>query len=264
MNWEPAHADHAIDRAVATLTMLSPVDLDTFDELLVIGRKAAASHGLTRRLDQQEPIDVPAGGQAIFVPDNYVLQRRVVFQRIDPTTNSILEEFAIGMGRMAFATTQYRGWAHFFHLIKDMCGSLERVIKPTGDIKTVRLEYFDRFQSAAGGADHFEVVMQSSGYLPAVLRDKAAALHAHTGWFDYEVHDVRRLTNVNIDVNDLKSMPKGEQRRSVTMLTLGQLEALSGSLIDPMAQLDALHGYLKDIFRAIITAEVATRIRLND
>jgi uncharacterized protein (TIGR04255 family) len=263
MNWEPAHADHAIDRAVATLTMLDQVDLNTFDELLLSGRKAAESYGLTRRLEQQEPIDVPPGGQAIIVTDNYLLRRRVLFQRIDPATNSILDELAIGMGRMGFATTRYRGWAHFFPFIEDVFGSLEQVVKAVGVIKIARLEYFDRFQSVSGGADHFDVICRTSSYLPAGLREKGAALHAHTGWFDYEENDIRRLTNVNIDVNDLMSAPAG-QRRSITMLTLAQLEALKGSLSDPMGQLDRLHGYLKDVFRETITHETATRIRLDN
>jgi hypothetical protein len=49
MEWEPAHADHSIDRAVVTASWLKPFDANTFDELVVTGRKAAATHQLTDR-----------------------------------------------------------------------------------------------------------------------------------------------------------------------------------------------------------------------
>jgi hypothetical protein len=38
MNWEPAHADHSIDRAVVILTWCKPIDPNTFDELVAAGR----------------------------------------------------------------------------------------------------------------------------------------------------------------------------------------------------------------------------------
>ncbi len=46
MNWEPARADHSIERATASIALATPLDANTFDELIVAGRKAAAAHSL--------------------------------------------------------------------------------------------------------------------------------------------------------------------------------------------------------------------------
>jgi hypothetical protein len=106
------------------------------------------------------------------------------------------------------------------------------------------------------------VIEKTSDYIAPKLREKGVALHVHSGWFDYEP-PVRKLTNVNIDVNDL-AVPVPENRRSLTVLTLGQFEALDGVLQDPTSQMDILHDYLKDIFGATIAKGAAARVSLND
>ncbi len=256
MNWEPAHADHSIDRVVATVTFLTPIDLNTFDELVVLGRKAAAMHLLTDRIDLQEPIEMPPGGRGVIMLKNFTPQRRVAFRRIEPETNDIVDEFSIGMRSVAFGTTRYRRWVNFFQLITDIVRSLDSVSPITQSVKAVRLEYHDRFQSADAASDHFEVIEKTSCYLAPVLASKTLALHVHSGWFDIEGEKIRRLTNVNIDVND-----DGPERR-LTLLTLGQFEKLDGVLDEPLDRLSTLHGYLKKTFGATITSEAAARVAL--
>jgi len=82
MNWEPAHADHAIDRVVATLSFANAFDPNTFDELVVSARKVAASNELTNRVDQQDPIGFTVSPTGVEVASPTTL-RRVVFQRIE-------------------------------------------------------------------------------------------------------------------------------------------------------------------------------------
>jgi uncharacterized protein (TIGR04255 family) len=225
MDWEPAHADHSIDRAVVTLTWRQPIDVNAFDELIVVGRKAAAAYHLTNRVDLQDAFELPPGSGMIAVGGNFVPPRRVAFQRLDQT-NTVVEEFSIGMHRITFFTQRYRRWENVRQIIVDMIASLERVSPIMQNVKTARVEYIDRFQSKPGGADHFEVVERTSEHITPNLRQKGMALHVHSGWFDYEP-PIRRLTNVNIDVNDL-SVPTPKNRRTLTVLTLGQFESLEG------------------------------------
>jgi hypothetical protein len=56
MNWEPARADHSIERATASIALATPLDANTFDELVVAGRKAAAAHGLLTESIFQIPL----------------------------------------------------------------------------------------------------------------------------------------------------------------------------------------------------------------
>jgi uncharacterized protein (TIGR04255 family) len=186
----------------------------------------------------------------------------VVFRRLDQARAST-EEVSIGMQRIVFLTQRYRRWVNFRQMIAEILGSLEQVCPVMQNVKTVRLEYLDRFLSKPGGADHFEVIAKASHYIAPVLLDKSAALHVHSGWFDHEPANIRRLTNVNIDVNDL-SVPVPDNRRSLTLLTLGQFEALQGALADPIAKMDVLHDSLKKIFEATITKEAAARVSLNE
>jgi uncharacterized protein (TIGR04255 family) len=261
MDWEPAHADHSIDRAVVTLNWRQPIDANTFDEMIVAGRKAAAAHHLTNRVDLQDAFELPPGGGMIALGGNFAPPRRVAFQRLDQAKTAV-EEFSIGMQRITFFTQRYRRWENLRQIMVEVIGSLEPISPIMQNVKTARVEYIDRFQSKPGGADHFEVIEKTSDHITPKLREKGAALHVHSGWFDYEP-PIRRLTNVNIDVNDL-SMPVPENRRNLTVLTLGQFEALEGVLQDPTSQIDVLHDYLKGIFRATITKEAAVRVSLGD
>jgi uncharacterized protein (TIGR04255 family) len=262
MNWEPAHADHSIDRAVVTLTWYKPIDPNTFDELVVAGRKGAAAHHLTNRADLPDPVELPPGGGMIMLGPNYTPPRRVVFQRLDQM-NTPIEEFSIGMHRVAFATLRYRRWVNIRQTMTEIIKALQEISPVMQNVKAVRVEYLDRFQSISGGADHFEVIARGSNYLAPCLTDKGGALHVHSGWFDYELGGkARRLTNINIDVTDL-SVPTPENRRSLTVLTLGQYEVLDGVVEDPAAQMDVLHDYLKKIFGEAITQEAADRVSLN-
>jgi uncharacterized protein (TIGR04255 family) len=258
MNWEPAHADHSIDRVVATLSFANAFDPNTFDELVVSARKVVASYKLTNRLDQQEPIQFTPGA-AILSPSTF---RRVLFQRIE-APNVVVEEFAIGQQRVAFGTTRYRRWEHLRRLITDTLTGLEQVSPILAGTQSLKLEYYDRFQALSADADLFEVIDKSSVYLSPVLQSKTTALHVHTGWFDYESGNQRRLTNINIDANDAASVPAGGSK-FVTILSLGQLDALGGMLADPLLALDGLHDYLKDLVRATITPEAAVRVGLAE
>jgi uncharacterized protein (TIGR04255 family) len=263
MNWEPVRADHAIDRVVASITLPKATDANTFDELVVAGRKIAAGRQLTDRVDLQDAIEVPPGQNVVIALGSMTPPRRVVFRRLEANTNTPVEELSIGARQLAFTTVRYRRWADFYHLIITVMAALDQVCPITQNAQLVRLEYIDRFQSAPGGADHFEVLSRDSIFLTPVVRDKDGALHVHSGWFDFETPRIRRLTNVNIDVNDTPVPPPPDARRSISVISMGQFEALDGALDNPLQRLEALHDYLKATFGSIITQEAADRVALN-
>jgi uncharacterized protein (TIGR04255 family) len=265
MNWEPARADHSIERATASIVLAAPLDANTFDEVVVAGRKAAALHNLTDRIDQLEQIAFlqPAPGTVELRQIPIMPPRRVVLRRLD-TEGVSVDELSIGMHQIAVGTLRYRRWADFFRLLSGSLNALQEIYPILDNVKTVRLEYTDRFQSISGGADHFEVIRRDSSFVPPALHDKTAALHVHSGWFDFEGANIRLLTNVNIDVNDPAPSASPDDRRTILILSLGQHEALTGALGKPIARLEILHDYLKATFGRIITSDAAARIALND
>jgi uncharacterized protein (TIGR04255 family) len=264
MDWEPARADHSIERATASISFTDSLDPNAFDELIVAGRKAAATHNLTNRIDLLEPITIqqPASGKIDLTQIPMPL-RRVVFRRLD-TEGVSVDELSIGMQQIAVGTLRYRRWADFYSLLSTSLTALQQIYPVIENVKTVRLEYVDRFQSILGGGDHFEVIRRDSAFLPPIVGDKPAALHVHSGWFDFETPNVRQLTNVNIDVSDVTVPPPPEPRRNVSILSMGQFEALTGTLDKPVERLVSLHDYLKSIFGRIITPDAAARVALND
>lgn len=262
MNWEPSRADHSIDRATVSITLQDPIDLNTLDELVVVTRKVAFAHNLMDRIDAPEPITIAAGEQQVVaLGPNRAMSRRVVFRRLDAEGLAV-DEIAIASTHIAVGTLRYRRWADLFGLTTELANTLNATFPLLDRVKIVRLEYVDRFVSAIGGGDHFDVISRTSPYLTAVAGTKEAALHVHSGWFDFETKALRRLTNVNIDVTDIAIPPPTEPRRKITILTMCQHEALAGSVDAPLSRLDAIHDYLKSVLSEIITTEAAARIAL--
>jgi len=265
MNWEPSRADHSIDRATASATLREPLDANALDDLIVAGRRIAEAHRMLGRLDQLEPIEVKPGvGQVVQIglgsgpPEG--VSRQVLFRRVD-SEGVAVDEISLAKGRVAAGTIRYSRWVDLFKLAEDLFRGLNESIPILQNLKTVRLEFVDRFNSIPGGADHFEVISKKSPYLPPILADRDANLHAHSGWFDAESAAVRRLTNVNIDVRNIPNQTEG--RRTISTLTMGQFEALEGTLDRPLERIMGLHGYLKAIFGDLITKEAAERVALN-
>jgi hypothetical protein len=219
---------------MAAITLSTPLDANTFDELVVAGRKAVAAIGLSDRIDLAEPVELPSpppGG--VLDLTQFATSRRVIFRRLDAEKVAV-DELSIGMQRIAVGTLRYRRWSDLFGLLTTSLTALDAIFPITQRAKAVRVEFVDRFQSIPGGADHFEIIRRDSEYLTPVVARKEAALHVHSGWFDFEEGpDVRRLTNINIDVNDIPIPPPPDPRRKISVLSIGQFENFKVFLTDP-------------------------------
>jgi uncharacterized protein (TIGR04255 family) len=265
MDWEPAHADHSIDQVIVMSTIEPALDPDTFDEMVVAVRRLANAHGFTDRSDQQEPILAPpvAPGQSFIISlgNEVPTRRRVIYRQI--AAGAVVGELSIGATSVSVSTSAYRRWANFSGTFIELFNSLEASAQILSKIKSVRLQYLDRFRSIPGGGDHFEVLSRNSPFIVDSLRSAGAAFHVHSGWFDLSEPDVRKLTNVNIDVGDLSGPVPPDMRRQITILCMGQDEALTGVLSDPIERIQSLHLYLKTLFGNVISPEAAARVALN-
>ncbi len=267
MDWEPAHADHSIDSVNIIVTFIEPLDSDTFDEVVIPVRRAAAAHNLSNRVESQEPteIQIPAfpGQNVSFNFGNISSTRRVAFQRL--TETGPISEFSIGSRSLAMSTSQYRRWAQFSGEFRDIFGAVDGAWSLNERVKSIRLQYIDRFLSAPGGASHFQVLAERPPCVVIPGDDPMSAFHVHAGWFDYNFEPgVRVLTNVNIDTNDVRLPTATAQQRYLTILTLAQHESLDSFLQAPVERVDALHLQLKNLFRQLISAEVAARVGLPE
>ncbi len=125
----------------------------------------------------------------------------------------------------------------------------------------------------SGDWDDFEVLdllRQDSGMLPQQTSSFKREWHSHTGWFSAE-GDLRRLTNVNIDVVKAVS-PLGDARPSVGIYTSLRDEAnaegypeLDTELLDRnfiFKQFEALHLASKRSLSQVISQSMAQRINL--
>ncbi|UPK28371.1 TIGR04255 family protein [Bradyrhizobium sp. 195] len=267
MDWEPAHADHSIDNVSVLFTFTEPVDADSFDEIVIPLRKAATAHRFNNRVEGQEAseISLPATpGQPVMINIGAVpMTRRVAFQQA--ADNVVSSEFSMGVASFTMWTTRYRRWANFFSELSDLYTAIDGVWPLSKRVKSIRLQYVDRFLSAPGGASHLEVLAeQNPTFLTIPQADPTAAFHVHTGWFNYDARPgCRLLTNVNIDAGDVRAQ-LGRERRNMSFLTLMQFESLDASLEDPLAQADQLHQRLKLLFRQLISRPAAARVGLSE
>jgi uncharacterized protein (TIGR04255 family) len=270
MDWEPAHADHSIDSVNVLVTFTEPMDGDTFDEVIIPVRRAAATHNFSNRVETQEPaVELPipsAPGQpmnfAINV-GNVSFARRVAFQR--QVEGAVISEFSIGSRSLAMWTAQYRRWAQFFGELRDFFRAVDSAWPVGQRVKSIRLQYVDRFLSVPGGASHFQVVAATPQFLLIPTDDPLAAFHVHCGWFDYSSKPgIRVLTNVNIDASDVRPPQVAGQQRSLTILTLAQYESLDSFLQSPVENAHELHLELKNLFRQTISSEAAARVGLSE
>jgi uncharacterized protein (TIGR04255 family) len=272
MNWEPAHADHSIDNVVILASFEHPLDPDTFDEMVVAVRKSANSHGFTQRSDQQEPlqiatppVNVLGAGQNVMISiggSDDSIRRRVIYREI--AEGAVIGEFSVGAQSVSLTTARYRRWANFSKTFIELFQTLDKTAQILSKTKSIRLQYVDRFLSIPGGGNHFEVLSPSSPYIVEALKHSSeTAFHVHSGWFDMTEPGVRKLTNVNVDVNDLSGPLPPDMKRQLSILCMGQDEALAGALSDPVERAQSLHLYLKNLFGNIISPEAATRVALN-
>lgn len=260
MNWEPARADHSIVRASAFFAFEKALDANSFDELVVAARRAGDENNLKERVESIEPVELPQvpEGQSIKL-ELSLTPRRVAFRRME-SERVVVSELAVTQSRIIFTNQQYHRWADFAALIGNAFGKISTECRSAGTIKTVRLEYQDRFKATTPDADHFEVLEKSSIYLSDAVRDKTSAIHVYSGWFDFEEPDIRQLTNVNIGVGE--SSAGGA--RTINLFTMGQFERLSGGpLNDPLERLNRLHDHLKTVFGGVITPVAANRVALK-
>lgn len=269
MQWEPARADHSIDRALVSIKLRRAIDPDLFDELTVVGRKAASQLSLTNRVETVDPIEVQATEGADGIKAQIRLDRlpranprRVHFQRLEPD-GGIAYEFAIGQQLITFATLRYRRWADFEELMTSIWNSLMEAGLNTVEIKAARLEYLDRWISHPGGGDHFQVISQETVHLTRTAAEKSFALHVHSGWFDFMSDTIRQLTNVNIDIQDVPVGSPGDNQRKIRITTMREHEALMGVLDDPLGRVNEIHIGLKSLYRSTITLEAAHRVGLD-
>jgi uncharacterized protein (TIGR04255 family) len=250
--------------------MLPGLQPDAFDEVIVAARKAGQTEGLADRVEFVEPLEItpsPEGVQRIRIGIDVGAfaspPRRVVFRRLD-TAGATVRELSVSQKSLLVVEYSYTRWGQFFKLVTQLISSINQACPATQIVRATRLEYIDRFTSTTEDANHFEVLREDSPLLAAALRGKTNALHNHSGWFDFESGNIRRLTNVNVDVADVDIPAPPAPRRRISVLTLGQFEALHGEILDrPIERFDSLHDHLKALLASIISDEAVERIALN-
>jgi uncharacterized protein (TIGR04255 family) len=262
MDWEPAHADHSIDSVTAVVMLGAPIDPNTFDEIVVAGRKASAAHQFVHRVDGIEPTQIQPGAQLVLDASNWNHRRRVAFQR--HVDGAVIGEFAIGVTSLVFASSRYSTWTAFKNTAFGLMNSVNNVSPILDNVSSIQLQYMDSFTSTKLSADHFEVISKTSDFVARALDDKSHAFHCHSGWFDYADDRRRNLTNVNIGVVDNSPPALPDAMSRISILTMSRMEALTGVLNAPLEHIQISHDYLKKLIEDIITPEAAARISLND
>ncbi len=266
--WVPVNGSHAIQMAYASVIFAQPVTAVIWNNVLSAARAAAAAADLNIEIPIQSMMLHFAGPNPAPVQNanaGYQFQRH-------QAPNSVGEQFVVEPHQLRFQTYTYTRWAGF----KSSVQSLFTAVLPTYfsavNIGQISLEYTDVFYwSVEGDADCSEIVDTHSPLIATAAMQPKGQWHSHSGWFDSQQTERRRLSNADITVAD--AIVQSQPRRAINIRTheasqflIGQDGQLIGgqpSLNDIFDLLDSHHSSLKNSLDKMLTPAARGMISLG-
>ncbi|WP_316172385.1 hypothetical protein [Bradyrhizobium sp. SZCCHNRI2049] len=243
-----------------------PVPDLVFKRALKSAEDAAFSSGLRSR--HSIAISIPGGG---VIP---ALQPQATSGRLynaleempagdQPVPAAVTEQLQITVSDITYRTWRYVSWRWQRDRVKSLVAAALSQTLDVVPIASVRLEYLDRFRfdGVPAEAEYTHLLRRDAKWLPPHIFEAGARWHAHTGKLLSSDAGVLRIAHVNVDVVDAQ-----KSERWINIMTAREnrpnLEAehtLEGIFTD----LDAMHDELIDLFRTLVTQQIADRIYLN-
>jgi uncharacterized protein (TIGR04255 family) len=176
-------------------------------------------------------------------------------------------QFIIAPNSLTARTTSYVRWSPFIGQVEEMMLPLINVYSDAVSVKTVQLDYVDRFLWTGDWSNFdWKALLRSDGKFVAAEASKAHQLwHTHSGWLEDLTSGGHRLVNVNIDLGDF-ARPEGGAVPTIGILTLMRDDIVpeKSDVASIQGHLEEIHNQLKTLFGHIITEQMAERISLND
>jgi uncharacterized protein (TIGR04255 family) len=180
------------------------------------------------------------------------------------------ETLTIAKGVLLYHTTAYTRWEAISPQLRLMLTEPLAIALEAVYVGSLRLEYKDVFKHMTG---------QSAPLVTSLLRPDCDLLaphiyrreqlfHSHTGFFEPCDGCDQRLIQANVDANDL--VENNEPVRCISIMTAVQdqffpvLESeRNRSSLEFLSRFDLLHTRCGELFKSIVTDEIAERVGLE-
>lgn len=184
-------------------------------------------------------------------------------------------EAELRLERVAFALTlrAYPGWQFVTkEITPHLCDLVERYYASTGALGSISMQYQNRFLAGGddvGSVDWDGAVLSESDWVATKFASEAPYWHCHTGAFEPTRYGVRRLINVNVDVQDFQRRATSTKSMSIIVLASDQHQvegytpvAIEGNRVCDYfyEELESLHARIKELLSEILSESCKTAI----
>jgi len=206
--WRPIHENHAIDVMAAVVTFAQPLPNRLLSSAFKASEEAAFVAGLKSRHSSRalqfsigptglmSPTDVPQG--LIF---NALFENELG----EPIPGKVAEQLQIDAQNVIYRTWRYVSWSWQKKRMTSLMSPVLRAVAPVVAMKTMRLEYLDRFSfdgdSVDAAAD--QLLLDDCEFVSPGVFEAKDQWHSHMGLFLTPPGDrYKRLQQVNVDALD--------------------------------------------------------------
>lgn len=278
--WRPIHANHAIEKCVATIGFEEPLTGEYLQSRVLSAAEAAAAplgmkSVIQPMLAAQIEIDASAG-VVLRAPQRQPPLNGAVYILQEQQGGTTVLEMHVMRQMIMVTSHRYTSWADLSATLRATALGLVPLYRGLVKIAAVKLEYFDRFVFLGGPstARPGDILREDSGLLPRSIFEagnRGETWHMHSGRFVRAGDGVRRLENLNADCVD--GTRDGKPIRTIALWSMAEDRFLpdAAASYDGVAQaaiteayvesrLDSLHDGLKGHISTLLTADMLRAI----
>ncbi|MBY5358636.1 hypothetical protein HFO97_01215 [Rhizobium leguminosarum] len=276
--WKMIRPENAIEQMVVTVRFSEPLSSLVSKRIIRELERSTSNVGLTNRQAVQGfQLNMQAAGQN-FVPvamPGMLFQSTSVFRVNDEVVNQISQQVEFQPTHLAYSTWTYKSWDKEREtLTRLLLPAIETAVQSI-TIGAVRLQYLDRFvfDGDKAAVQARDLLNDETDLIAPNIFTAPDLYHSHTGRFDNVTSRSRRLSQVNVDSQDMLSDGQPDAlagRRTISLLTALEdqflesgkefsSEEVAGFL---SSQLDDLHVHALALSKRVINNKFAQEHRL--
>lgn len=274
MSWNPLHQAHSIEAASAAVNFSEPLNDVVWRRVVREAESRASACGLSARSQVRTGMQFSIGAAPGITPTPQLDVDAVRFYRSasDEESNRLVpaETLTVAKSVLLYHTTAYTRWEAILPQLRSMLTEPVGIALEAVYVGSLRLEYKDVFKHVIGQSAPLVTNLLRPGcdlLAPHIYR-REQLFHSHTGFFEPCDGCDQRLIQVNVDANDL--VENNEQVRAISIMTavqdsfFPQLESersrASSEFVD---RFDSLHTRCGELFKSIMTDEIAERVGIE-
>lgn len=261
MNFQPAHAAHAIDKVSISIDAQALVSSDEWlrvvERTIEFGRKqglvgiegfAAVGHNIQ-----------PVRGMPMSF-NTQVLSSGVGFRQESETLDPLFDVVS-NRNSVKVESFSYVRWAGFKSLALEFLKHVLGAYPDDFPFVALNLQYWDRFDSATLDGKWSEVFQE--GRLPKWPLERNGNWHVHAGWFE-TLDRENCLMQLNVDTVDrIDIAPIGRRATAHVLVGIPLNSGSSATILNNLEDMmEKAHDLSKKIYSQILSPEMSERISL--